>query len=63
MACPLYCKREQECLLLNEVAADDEDDAQVEADGVRQDYCLGDGHEYAACPVFRRLTVEASKAY
>jgi hypothetical protein len=63
MACPLYSKREQDCLLLNQAAVDDEESVVSEAERVRQDFCLGDGKEYAACPVFRQLTIERAKAY
>jgi len=63
MPCPLYSKREQECLLLNEAAVEDDENVVSEAERVRQDFCLGSGKEYAACPVFRRLAVEREKAY
>jgi hypothetical protein len=63
MACPLYSKREQECLLLNEAAVEDEESVVSEAERVKQDFCLGNGKEYTACPVFRRLAVERAKAY
>lgn len=63
MACPLYSKREQECLLLNEAAVEEDESVVSEAERLRQDLCLGERKEYAACPVYRRLTVERAKAY
>lgn len=63
MPCPLYSKREQECLLLAQVAAEDEEDAMAEVERMRADHCLGGGDEFRACPIFRRLTVESTKAY
>jgi hypothetical protein len=63
MACPLYSKREQECLLLDQVATEDEDSAGVEGEPIRPESCLGEADEYRACPVFRRHEVEASKAF
>lgn len=63
MPCPLYSKQEQACLLINQAAVDDDDDAVGEAERIRHDLCLGDGKEYLACPVFRRRTIEGTKAY
>jgi len=55
--------REQECLLLDQVAAEDEDSAGVEGERIRPELCLGEADEYRACPVFGRREVEASKAF
>ena len=61
MACPLYSKREQECLVLSEAATDVDDALEVENPGA--EFCFGDGKEYKACPIFRRLAIERAKAF
>ena len=50
-------------MLLNQVAIEDEDDSGADAERVRSDFCLGVATEYLACPVFRRLAIERSKAF
>ena len=63
MPCPLYSKRQQECLLLDQAAIDEDDDGTSEADRLRLDLCLGDSKEHLACPVFQRQAIERTKAY
>ncbi|UCH35489.1 MAG: hypothetical protein JSV65_03820 [Armatimonadota bacterium] len=63
MACPLYSTHEQECLLLNQAAVEDDEDVVSEADRLQQDFCLGTGNEHLACPIYRRRAIERTKAY
>jgi len=63
MACPLYSTREQECLLLNVAAIEDDEDVVAEADRVRREWCLAGGKGYSACPVYRHRAVERTKAF
>jgi len=59
MPCPHFCRRDNDCMLAEELPKDDDEQSEVPLDEpVNRAWCTGEGELYRNCPVLRRYLAD-----